>query len=130
MVRRYEEPIKSPVNILSSVYEVLTILGNGNFKALSRDYSAIAQGIKIIERDPFNDISLEEIAAMCNISSAGFRRNFKKSSFFPLHIGEKMIKFVLNDDRCLRESSANGRAVNGVLRRQVNPLIILKGGIS
>lgn len=54
----------------------------------------------------------------------------KKSSFFPLHIGEKMIKFVLNDDRCLRESSANGRAVNGVLRRQVNPLIILKGGIS
>ena len=24
-----------------------------------------------------------------------------------------MIKFVLNDDRCLRESSANGRAVNG-----------------
>ncbi len=41
-----------------------------------------------------------------------------------------MIKFILNDDRCLRESSANGRAVNGVLRRQVNPLIILKGGIS
>ena len=41
-----------------------------------------------------------------------------------------MIKFILNDDRCLRESFANGRAVNGVLRRQVNPLIILKGGIS
>ena len=41
-----------------------------------------------------------------------------------------MIKFVLNDDRYLRESSANGRAVNEVLRRQVNPLIILKGGIS
>lgn len=60
------------------MYEVLTILGKGNSKALSRDYSAIAQGIKIIERDPFNDISLEEIAAMCNISSAGFRRNFKK----------------------------------------------------
>lgn len=87
VVRRYEEPIKSPVNILSSVYEVLTILGKGNSKALSRDYSAIAQGIKIIERDPFNDISLEEIAAMCNISSAGFRRNFKK------YLGESPVQY-------------------------------------
>lgn len=78
VVRTYEEPIKSPICILSGVCEVLSILGRENARVQTKDYSAISQGIKLIEKDPFNDISIEEIAAMCNISSGGFRRNFKK----------------------------------------------------
>lgn len=78
VVRTYEEPIKSPISILSGVCEVLSILGKEKSEAHAKDYSAVAHGIKLIEKDPFNEISIEELASMCNISSGGFRRNFKK----------------------------------------------------
>lgn len=90
VVRRYEEPIKSPVNILSGVYEVLSILGKSNSKMLNKDYSAIAKGIKLIEQDPFSDISIEEIASICNISNTGFRRNFKK------YLGKSPVQYRTN----------------------------------
>ncbi|MBR4720222.1 MAG: helix-turn-helix transcriptional regulator [Clostridia bacterium] len=78
VVRAYEEPIKSPISILSCVCEVLSILGKENSSTQSKDYSAVAQGLKLLEKDPFNDISIEEIASICNISSGSFRRNFRK----------------------------------------------------
>ena len=78
VVRTYEEPIKSPISVLSCVCEVLSILGRENSDVHSKDYSGVANGLKIIEKDPFNDISIEEIASMCNISSGSFRRIFRK----------------------------------------------------
>lgn len=78
VVKTYEEPIKSPIGILSGVCNLLAILGKEENQVHSKDYSAIAQGMELIEKDPFSDISLDEIASMCNVSPSCFRRNFKK----------------------------------------------------
>lgn len=86
VVRTYEMPIKSPISILSSVCEVLSILGKEK-KLQNKNYSAISQGIKLIEKDPFKDISMEEIAEICKISSSAFRRNFKK------YVGKSPIQY-------------------------------------
>lgn len=86
VVRAYEKPIKSPICLLSSVCEVLSILGNEKM-FLNKNYSAISQGIKIIEKNPFDDTSIEKIASICNISSSAFRRNFKK------YVGKSPIQY-------------------------------------
>jgi AraC-like DNA-binding protein len=79
VVRTYEEPVKSPISILSCVCEVLSILGKENYSSIqSKDYSAISQGLKMIEKDPFSEMSIEKIASICNTSSGSFRRNFRK----------------------------------------------------
>ena len=65
---------------------MLAILGNEKI-VLNKNYSAISQGIKIIEKDPFKDTSIEEIASICNISSSAFRRNFRK------YVGKSPIQY-------------------------------------
>lgn len=86
VVHTYEMPIKSPISILSGVCEVLSILGKER-KVQNKNYSAISQGITLIEKEPFKDISIEEIASICNISSSAFRRNFKK------YVGKSPIQY-------------------------------------
>ena len=87
VVRTYEEPIKSPISILSRVCEVLSLLGKENSYVQSKDYSAIAQGLKMIEKEPFSEMSIEKIASMCHTSSGSFRRNFRK------YLGKSPIQF-------------------------------------
>lgn len=118
VVRTYEMPIKSPISILSSVCEVLSLLGKEK-KVQNKDYYAISQAIKLIEKDPFDDISIEEIAAICKMSSSAFRRNFRKYAGkspiqYRTDLRIKTMQFMLENSNITIEDMAELLGLNNI----------------
>ena len=62
----------------AGIYDIISILGStGN--ALKPEYKIIRKGIDYLESGRF-ELSTEELAQMCNVSSAYFRRLFRQYS--------------------------------------------------
>lgn len=82
MLNLYSQPIKKTAEMKSISYKIISYFGTLNKESgidISR-YRYIAKGIKYLETDIKQEKSIEEIAKMCNISSAYFRRLFKEYS--------------------------------------------------
>ena len=62
----------------SGIYDIISILGSAQ-NMLDKKYKIIEKGIECMESGDFS-MSIEEIAAMCHVSDAYFRRLFKEYS--------------------------------------------------
>ena len=84
----YSRPIKNTAELKSVSYKILSYFATAN-KEINLDtsqYKYIAKGIRYLETDIKQEKSIEEIAAMCNVSSAYFRKLFKEySSLSPIN---------------------------------------------
>lgn len=79
-VTAYKASAFSPLEMKTAVYRLLQHLCKENFNKLHSRLSCIQAGIEIIENNPLLDISIEEIAGACNVTSCYFRRLFKEYS--------------------------------------------------
>lgn len=78
----YSRPQKNIAELKSLAYKILSYFASKNKETdidASR-FKCIAEGIKYLETDIKQEKSIEEIARMCNMSSAYFRRLFKEYS--------------------------------------------------
>ncbi len=82
MAKAYYSSLQSPALLKSILYRILAELSNIQRRANinSREYINIRKGIIYLEENLKQDLSIEEIAKMCNVSSNCFRRIFKKYS--------------------------------------------------
>ena len=69
-----------PASIKATTYKLVALLCMEYSTHISKKYQCISKGIEHLERNPTSDVSIEEIAAMCNVTSGTFRRLFKEYS--------------------------------------------------
>lgn len=77
-VRSYEAAIASPARLRADIYSILTYLGESALRRYDSRFESIARGIEFLEANPFDPISIEQVAAMCPVSPVTFRRLFKE----------------------------------------------------
>lgn len=75
-----EAPIKSPCALRAGIYEMLSLLGESSLEVGNKRFSPIAPGIEYLRKNPQSSLSVEELAKMCHVSSANFRKLFKEYS--------------------------------------------------
>ena len=82
MANAYYSTLQSPAVLKSILYRILADLSAIQRRAdlYSKEYQNIIKGIIYLEEDPDQNLSIEEIAKMCNVSCNCFRRNFKAYS--------------------------------------------------
>lgn len=80
LILEYSKPLASSARIKAIAYSLLSsIAGEGRSNHISEvNMSCIYQGIKYLEDDPEQSKSINEIAAMCNVSVNYFERLFKE----------------------------------------------------
>lgn len=77
-VQTYETSVPSRLAIKTAAYRLLSFLCEERVKKHQKRFAVIEAGIEAIESDPFSELSIEEIAKTCNVSSCHFRRLFKE----------------------------------------------------
>ena len=75
-VSEYETIPRSPAAIKASIYSILNLLGKHEINEYGKRVVLIAPALKFMEQNPYSSASVEELAAMCNISEGCFRRLF------------------------------------------------------
>lgn len=82
MLKIYNNPQKNVLMLKSIFYEFLysTYLETRNQKIFSNEVMDIAAGIDYIENNISYDVTVKELAKMCNMSESNFRRIFVKYS--------------------------------------------------
>ena len=109
----FSRPVHSPAKIKSRFYALLSYMSGvyRNIKLINPKFKIIEKGIQILERDSDNEISIEEIAAVCNVSEVYFRKLFREySGCSPLEfrqnaIIEKAKQLILFTDKPISEIS-------------------------
>lgn len=67
------------IKVLSEIYRVLYSLMNDNLCSRTKtDHHTIYKGILYLENNYLSDITVSELAAMCNTCESNFRRLFRK----------------------------------------------------
>lgn len=72
----YESLAKSPAMLRAIVYKLIAYLGKESISAGS-EYPLLTPAIEFLEKYPISSISVEDLAAMCHISSGCFRKAFR-----------------------------------------------------
>jgi AraC-like DNA-binding protein len=75
-VFEYEAVPRSPAAIKASIYSILSLLGKNEINEYGKQVALIAPALKFMEQNPYSSVSVEDLAAMCNISAGCFRRLF------------------------------------------------------
>ena len=78
--KAYEASARSPLAVKSAIFDLLAYIGKEQNERHLNRFSVIRDGIEMLESNPLLDISIEEIAQACNVSSCYFRRLFKEYS--------------------------------------------------
>lgn len=78
----FSSAVVSSASLKVAIYQILTELSREKHKQklYSKKFSSIANGIIHLEKEPCSKKSMEEIADMCHVSPATFRRLFKEYS--------------------------------------------------
>lgn len=74
-----ESLMPCPATMKSGLYDILTMLSKSQV-TLPKKFLPIKDGIEYLESDPYQTLSVKEIAKMCNVSEIYFRRLFKEYS--------------------------------------------------
>ena len=75
-VSEFESVPRSPAAIKASIYSILSLLGKNEITQYDKKSLLISPTLKFMEQNPYSTVSVEELAAMCNISEGCFRRLF------------------------------------------------------
>lgn len=78
----FSSAVVSVASLKVAIYQILTELSHEKHKQklYSKKFSSIADGIIHLEKEPCSKKSIEDIADMCHVSPATFRRLFKEYS--------------------------------------------------
>lgn len=90
VIRAYEASAPSPIALRAAVCRLLSFMAESAFRKKNEVYRSIATGIELMENDPTDQLSIAEIAELCNVSSGYFRKQFKEYS------GKSPIRFRLD----------------------------------
>ncbi len=97
-----ESLFPSPAIMKAGLYDIFTLILKK--QTLNKKFSAIEKGIEYLENDVSQELSIKEIAKMCNVSEIYFRRLFKEySKKSPIEYRmtskiEKAKKYLVFDD--------------------------------
>ena len=74
--------VSSPAIMKAALYEILTKISISlrNKRLMQQKYSVISEGIKYLETDETQSLSVKELADLCNVSEVYFRRLFTEYS--------------------------------------------------
>ena len=88
-------------SIKSYLYEIFNIIQKNNSqKLINNSFYSIKKGIEYLENDISQKLSIEEIAALCNVSNSYFRKQFKAySGFSPIEY--RLNKKIFNAQKLL-----------------------------
>ncbi len=78
VVQAYEASVPSALAIKTCVYRLLSHICKEKVQKHQKRFSPISTGIELIESDPLCELTVEEIAQACNVSTCYFRRLFKE----------------------------------------------------
>lgn len=109
-------PVKDMAQIKSNAYRLLSYLGttDKNKNLVQGKYKCIIDGINYLENDTKQELSIEEIAKMCNVSSTYFRRLFKEySGISPIQF--RINKIISNAKELLADGNMNIVAISDYL---------------
>ena len=78
----YTSPVQPHAKIKAEIFSILSEMGEiqRNRDLCSDQYEIIKKGILYLEEDKEQLLSLDDVAAMCNVSNSYFRRLFKQYS--------------------------------------------------
>ena len=78
----YKSPVQPHAKIKAEIFSILSEMGEiqRNRDLCSDQYEIIKKGILYLEEDKEQLLSLDDVAAMCNVSNSYFRRLFKQYS--------------------------------------------------
>lgn len=99
----YESVPKSIPFLKSKIYEFLAIISNAEKYDNNKKYKSIQPALDYINKNPFDWVSIEEYAKMCNLSCGGFRRIFKQ--YIGISPREFLINLIINAAKKLLEES-------------------------
>ena len=74
IVKLYESSSRSICEIKGKIYSLIAMLSNNTNN--EDKFKSIRRGIEMLERNLYDNISIEDVARECNVSSAHFRRLF------------------------------------------------------
>ena len=76
----YAMPSRPYLELMSGIFKLLSLLAAGAEQRhiSGRGFSAIEKGIRYLQTDEEQRLSLDEVAAMCYVTPAYFRRMFRK----------------------------------------------------
>lgn len=80
VIQAFEASVPSSLMIKTEMYRLLSYICKEKVQKYQKRFGAISTGIELIEANPLSEISIEEIAETCNVSSCYFRRLFKEYS--------------------------------------------------
>ena len=66
--------------VKAAVYDLITLVSRTQRRKATQRFQIIEKGIDYLEGDPLQELSIREVAAMCNVSDTYFRRLFKEYS--------------------------------------------------
>jgi len=99
----YESIPMSNAFLKSKIYELLSLISQNECADRNRIYKSIHPAIEYINKNPFDWISIEEYAQMCDLSCGGFRRIFKQ--YIGISPREYIINLKINAAKKLLEES-------------------------
>ena len=76
VVDSFEDSAYSPVELKSAIWRLLAYLGKETKRTYQKKFQSIAKGIELLESNPLCEMSVAEIASVCNVSEGYFRRLF------------------------------------------------------
>ena len=80
IVNAFSMPERPTLSLMSDLYRLLSLLASASDRRRisARGFSTIEAGIRYLQTDEQQTLSLDEVAAMCFVSPAYFRRLFQK----------------------------------------------------
>lgn len=90
MVCAYEAPIRSPLVLKSILSELLILISRENYDIRKHKYQSIYKGISLLEENAQCELTVEEIADICHVSSNCFRRLFRE------YMGKSPVEYRLD----------------------------------
>ena len=113
-VESFESVPISVSYLKSKIYELLALISLDQNSDKGNKYKSIQVALDYINKNPFDSISIEEYAKMCNLSTGGFRRIFKQ------YIGKSPREYIINikinsAKKLLEESCISVKTISEIL---------------
>lgn len=89
LAAEYEQLVRSPAALKMGIYRLLVSLGREAMKESATSHRQLSPAIDHMEKNPDTPLSVEELAAMCHLSSGGFRRLFRA------YTGQSPVKYMI-----------------------------------
>lgn len=115
----YESVPVSPALLKAKTFDILARISRNEISEKDKIYKKISPALTYMDEAPFDSLSVEDYAAMCGLSSGGFRRLFKQ------YIGKSPIAYIIDNKLAsakmlLEESDISIKEISEILHFESN----------